>query len=378
MRSSTELALIRAILDADEDDDEPRLVYADYLMDRQDPRGELIVVQCREARTSNDEIEDRALNLFDAGETHWLGAWHGEANRWRFRRGFLHDLAVPLDAFVTLAALLFDADPCADELVHVQSLELSNPREPHSLAASAHDVEPFAAELGAIFERLRLRTLIFEPTPNRLFLEALGRGALSHLTSLRLLQIPNSQRFCEWLLQGLALDQLHTLDLPTLADNQARILAAQPRYAQIRRLVLGPCSVEAAIMLVTKNLTSLELSGRTTDDFLAALAQVRPPLVELTLRRSLARTFELLTSLTTLERLNLRATWIGDEVIDPVLALPRLTALNLAHTRITADGVARIHRDASPTLRELTITTEGLSDDLVRKLQNRFTLHRWR
>jgi uncharacterized protein (TIGR02996 family) len=48
---STEADLIAAILAAP-DDDAPRLVYADWLLERGDPRGELIVVQCELARTS--------------------------------------------------------------------------------------------------------------------------------------------------------------------------------------------------------------------------------------------------------------------------------------------------------------------------------------
>ena len=42
-------AFLQAIIE-DSDDDTPRLVYADWLTDRDDPRGEFIRVQCRLVR----------------------------------------------------------------------------------------------------------------------------------------------------------------------------------------------------------------------------------------------------------------------------------------------------------------------------------------
>jgi uncharacterized protein (TIGR02996 family) len=48
-------ALVAAVLAAP-DDDGPRLVLADYLIERGDPRGELIVVQCKLARSEHDVV----------------------------------------------------------------------------------------------------------------------------------------------------------------------------------------------------------------------------------------------------------------------------------------------------------------------------------
>jgi uncharacterized protein (TIGR02996 family) len=59
--STTDASQLLATLRAAPDDDEPRLVYADYLSERRDPRGELIIVQCRLARIAADDPERPTL-----------------------------------------------------------------------------------------------------------------------------------------------------------------------------------------------------------------------------------------------------------------------------------------------------------------------------
>lgn len=74
---------------ADPDDDGPRLVYADWLMERGHPHGELIALQCRRARggglPSAREVElERQLADSLLGK---VGEFVDEV---RFRRGFPH------------------------------------------------------------------------------------------------------------------------------------------------------------------------------------------------------------------------------------------------------------------------------------------------
>jgi uncharacterized protein (TIGR02996 family) len=64
--------LIRAIIE-DPDDDGPRLVYADFLDERNDPRGELIRVQCERATLAEDDPRLR----------HWS---RGSRSCWRSTR----------------------------------------------------------------------------------------------------------------------------------------------------------------------------------------------------------------------------------------------------------------------------------------------------
>jgi uncharacterized protein (TIGR02996 family) len=366
MRSADELELLRAILAADEDDDEPRLVYADYLMDRGDPRGELIVVQCRD---ETDVLEDRALNLFDEGAARWLGAWHGETNNWRFRRGFLHHLAVPIDTFVTLGAMLFETDPYPDELVHLRSLELRPAREAHI------DIGDIVPGVNALLERLQLTSLKLDLPLSFELVRQLSPRAFAQLTSLSVPHGPDAARFVTKFFPK----RLDTLALGTLAEYEATNLADDARYSQIRHLIASTESEASAIALITKQLTSLHLTcyGMSTA-ILDTLARARPPLVDLSLYRIWnADSFVPLGVLSTLERLDLRGASLDDGGLDTVLSLPHLTTLNIAHTRVTPAGVVRIYREAPPTLRELTLTTPRLSDDLVARLHGRFTLHRW-
>src|SRR5690349_11019619 len=61
--AASETELVAAIAAAP-DDDAPRLVYADWLLDRGDPRGELVVAQCaldRIEATDGPRGETRAL-----------------------------------------------------------------------------------------------------------------------------------------------------------------------------------------------------------------------------------------------------------------------------------------------------------------------------
>ncbi|MFO0740989.1 MAG: TIGR02996 domain-containing protein [Labilithrix sp.] len=76
------LAAIRAA----PDDDAPRLVYADWLLERGDPRGELIVLQCG-PRT--EESRRREAELLREHELQWLGAVAYVTRTRRWRRGFV-------------------------------------------------------------------------------------------------------------------------------------------------------------------------------------------------------------------------------------------------------------------------------------------------
>lgn len=82
----SELDLLEAIYAAP-DDDAPRLVYADALLERGDPRGELIVRQCQ-----GDAAIDLVLQHGDA----WLGELAPLLSSSTFERGFLAKATVRL------------------------------------------------------------------------------------------------------------------------------------------------------------------------------------------------------------------------------------------------------------------------------------------
>ena len=76
-RSPLEAAFLRAVL-ADPADDAPRLIYADWLDEQGDPRGEFVRVQCRLAQlpAGHEAVGDlrrREKELLDRCEPAWLG-----------------------------------------------------------------------------------------------------------------------------------------------------------------------------------------------------------------------------------------------------------------------------------------------------------------
>src|SRR5256885_1062335 len=85
------------------DDDRPRLVYADHLMERGDPQGELIAVQCALARhdATDDNLEASATvpQPLDALEIETVSASVAAA------RGVLTDALVACEARACLSSL---------------------------------------------------------------------------------------------------------------------------------------------------------------------------------------------------------------------------------------------------------------------------------
>src|SRR4051794_40379569 len=86
-------AFLAAVL-ADPDDDLPRLIFADYLEERGDVRGEFIRTQIELARADvddprRDKLQAREAELQAEFEDAWLGPLGDELVRWWFHRGFL-------------------------------------------------------------------------------------------------------------------------------------------------------------------------------------------------------------------------------------------------------------------------------------------------
>jgi uncharacterized protein (TIGR02996 family) len=104
-----EEAFLQALLE-NPGDDLPRLVYADWLIERGDPRGEFVHVQCLLARlVGNDsrrpQLETRERELLDRHQDAWLGPLRPLLSAWTFRRGFLAAVVVPAATYLRHAAL---------------------------------------------------------------------------------------------------------------------------------------------------------------------------------------------------------------------------------------------------------------------------------
>ncbi|MCR9201790.1 MAG: TIGR02996 domain-containing protein [Planctomycetaceae bacterium] len=86
------------------DDDTPRLIYADWLEDQGDPRGEFIRVQCelatlKKTQKRYKELAKRQAILLRRHEGDWTSNFPFALRKCVFRRGFIEESAVALGYF---------------------------------------------------------------------------------------------------------------------------------------------------------------------------------------------------------------------------------------------------------------------------------------
>src|SRR5262245_5524871 len=116
----SDAAFLDAIL-ANPSEDGPRLVYADWLDEHGDPRGELIRVQCELAQLpagdpKRPRLAAREKKLLKRHGRDWAGPALRTAFRWQFRRGFLHWVSARPDQFLAHGAEWFAATPTLETL----------------------------------------------------------------------------------------------------------------------------------------------------------------------------------------------------------------------------------------------------------------------
>jgi uncharacterized protein (TIGR02996 family) len=107
-------AFLQAVLEAP-DDDTPRLIYADWLEEQNDPRGELIRLQAQLARVGADDprrpaLEERERRLFAEQAPHLSRSPRDQAAAFAFCRRFMRRDTVPAAAYLAHAAV-FRAAP---------------------------------------------------------------------------------------------------------------------------------------------------------------------------------------------------------------------------------------------------------------------------
>jgi uncharacterized protein (TIGR02996 family) len=108
-------AFLQSILE-NPDDDGLRLIYADWLDERGDSRGEFIRVQCELARLPESdprrsELEARERALLLASGKEWAGPLVGLTRSWTYRRGFVEGIRLGGNAFVAYTDYLFRLAP---------------------------------------------------------------------------------------------------------------------------------------------------------------------------------------------------------------------------------------------------------------------------
>lgn len=330
--------LFAAVL-ADPRAEGPRLVLADWLIERGDPRGEFISIQCELARGAQPEpfsssgvegpLRDREAALLRDHRDAWLEGLGPDAGDARFHRGFVervvvHDsLALPrLDAF-------FQREPVTELVV---------------ASSSAIDSERFAT----LPWLERLESLEFRaPRPNAP--GPLSRDRLAHLLASRRLR-----KLTRLALVG---ERLGDEGLGLLAEQGGKAFPALECLHVEDDVVtdkgVGPLAASRwAARFTELSLANNELRAEGTE----ALADSRSP--------------------GRLTRLSLGGNQLGDEGAFVIARAPRfktLVDLSLPRNRIGAPGLAALLESESLTqLRSLELTGNPLGAAGWKRLHARF------
>jgi uncharacterized protein (TIGR02996 family) len=376
-------ALLEAVRAAP-DDDVPRLVLADWLIDHGEPeRGEFIQVQCALARLSEDDPKRPALKAREMGlllkhETAWAQPLPELARAWTFRRGFLDEAIIE--------PRRVDAGPLATvlstDLVRRLTLAAAPPRPDEEVH---HDTGLDDRAIGALLDVVRVRPL--------LALNLFGgggdvSGALRSLceapglTGLTALNLGYCQVDPEGLriLSGSSLmNSLTDLDLSGngLTEDEVAVLAASPRLANLRRLSLAytPFAAAALWALLSApalaNLDFLDLTscnpGQAPEQPLpSAVSDAAPPLH---LRLNGNRGMDLgrlVSQLRRVRRLDLGTSGLVDAAVRNLAdepALARLQSLDLSGNHFGAVGVAALVRSPHfSNVQALDLSSNWLGD----------------
>ena len=310
--------LLDAVCEAP-DDDGPRLIYADLLDERGDPRGEFIRVQLALAKLPpadprRPELIAREKELLDDHRDEWLAPFRRLVSAAEFRRGFVEDVKVSVWHFVAFADALFATGPV---------------RRAHLL-----DIHPA--------EGLRVLQVVLE-SPH-----------VARLTGLTITNTRLGEPLARTLATAPGLAGLKSLDMTRneLGDGGAAELASGSCLGSLEEL----------------DLTGNEIGGQGAE----ALANARhwSRLRRLTLNQNAAGSTGAVRvagtdSLPKLDRLELAGNRVGDRLAETPnpSALLRVSRLDLSDNGLTADGVQLVLADSvAAGVRYLDLSHNPLGD----------------
>lgn len=364
------LARVREAPDADE----PRLIYADWLDEQGDPRGEFIRVQVALARMPGHgrrradlaRIEDGLLKEHaDA----WAAPFRGLATGPVFRRGFVEEVKVTARQFLAHADALFAAGPVR----HLHLLDLGSHLGPVFLSphlAKLTGLTVFAQHLGPPLAR----AIADSPHLGGLKVLRLGRNRVGDEGAERLAHAP----------------QLAGLEDLDLAENELAeaggVALAEAKFAGLKRLELGGNAIGpvAAVRIAHAErlpvLERLGLEGNRVGG--PRLLDTRPSALLRAATLDLSRNdltapglTALLGDLTTATVRDLDLSFneeLGDAGVERLVGSPvaaGLTSLRLARVGMTDAGLAALA--ASPyvaRLAALDVSNNPVGDDGFRAL----------
>jgi uncharacterized protein (TIGR02996 family) len=319
MPAAAEQGPFLAAILANPDDKKARLIYADLLQDRGDPRGDFIALQCARADLAADdprgaELDDSIAALLKKHKKTWTSAC-GEAKgaRWEYRRGFVEKLSIDAAHLLANAATIFAVEPL--EELNIWKIDESPGGLAPLLELPLHRIKRLSLARCALTEA---------------DYQALARATtLGVVESLDLTNGGSVEQPVWPLAEATSLPKLRELKLTgaMIGDDQMAQLA-RARRLRITRLVAprneltaeGARAIAGAVWapsLVHLDLSSNEMIG---DDGLAALAGS--------------------ASLTALETLALSYTGLHDRAAAIVLGSPvfaKLRSLDLSQTLSAAE-----------------------------------------
>lgn len=277
----------RLLLDevlSDPDADDARLIYADWLEERDDPRGEFIRVQCELARA--DPLSERYCDLSERNAAllaehrdGWIDELQQDVSKAKFHRGFIDTITVRARQFVKVADDLFRNTPvhwlrltymsgAGEQLAELPALQQIRSLDLSSLSIKYEDLlaflssphlsqlrdlnllyhELFHADLGRVISSPRiaesLRSLnVIEQNDSRGFMSALcGGDGFPEMTDLAF-GSDNSSAFQN--IQSLSVPRLNSLKIRgTMTVSDAENVARLP-VSQLKQLDLGGSRVPA-------------------------------------------------------------------------------------------------------------------------------------
>lgn len=312
--SADDEAMLRAAIIADPDADEPRLVYADWLMERGDVRGELIRLQCA---APSFESRQRINEILSANWTTLAGPAATFTTQASFDRGFVDRVTMTIAAFLKHGEALFSTEP-------IRSWRVDNPK------FTDRELERLGrAPAMERVRRLELAQLNPDAKPRRP-LAALARGTT--FSSLRRLALD----FCgespgDWgtLFGTLAAPKLEAVHLHYNHGSAElyRALATNPSLNELRTIQ----------EYRFRTLDGDDAASKTVDAF-TALAQHRPSLKHLETSQlahvtdaALAPFFQP-DSVVKLEHLSITGARLTDVTARTIAQSPSSRALRVLHT----------------------------------------------
>jgi uncharacterized protein (TIGR02996 family) len=249
-------AALLAAIRTHPDEDAPRLVYADWLEEHDQPeRAEFIRVECETARTDRDspmypQLLRRSGQLSARNAARWFGPLADDdvVDHIITQRGFIDCVVLPADGFAAHAEIIFAHAPVLRE-VHVtvggdwraffSSLRQSSIRA-LSFADGVFAVDA-ARELSVSDHAVELVELNLDRQPlGPQGMAAVASAPLRSLEKLSAGECGIEDYGAEQLFAGAAFENLRELDLSEngLADAACHALAEAPGFGRLERLAV--------------------------------------------------------------------------------------------------------------------------------------------